>query len=348
MVLDDTIDLPDSDPDSLLEIGPLYKEGHAGGEGGGISLAEVEKLHSEARDFARDAKAANTLRAYASDWRDFTDWCRWHKREPLPASPETVALYLTHLARAMKPSTIQRRISAISQAHAAAGYEDSPTRTAIVRAVWQGIRRSKGVAQSGKIPVLTPDLREMIHALPEGRLLSLRDRALLLLGFAGAMRRSELVGLDVGDVIETAEGLVVTIRRSKTDQEGAGRKVGIPYGSKLATCPVRAVREWKSVGGLEGGPLFRTVNRHGKLGAARLGDRSVALIVKRAIEATGKEPGGFAGHSLRAGLATAAAMAGVSERVIQEQTGHKSLPVLRRYIRDGSLFRENAAAEVGL
>lgn len=339
------------EPENLAgaaEAGELVAALRAGERGDALARAVVERLREEARDFARDAKAYNTLRAYASDWRDFTDWCQWHRREPLPASPETVALYLTHLARAMKPSTIQRRISSISQAHAAAGFDESPTRTAIVRAVWQGIRRSKGVAQVGKTPVLTPDLREMIAHLPGGKLLSLRDRALLLIGFAGAMRRSELVGLDVEDVAETAEGLVVTIRRSKTDQEGAGRKVGIPYGSKLATCPVRAVREWKAASGLSSGPLFRPVNRHGRVLDSRLGDRSVALVVKRAIGAAGREPEGFAGHSLRAGLATAAAMAGVSERAIQEQTGHKSLPMLRKYIRDGSLFRENAAAEVGL
>ena len=313
-----------------------------------VALAAVEKLREEARDFAQSAKADNTLRAYASDWKDFTDWCEWHQREPLPASPETVALYLTHLAREMKPSTIQRRIASISQAHATAGFEETPTKTADVRAVWQGIRRNKGVVQAAKTPVLTPDLREMIQHLPQGRLLSLRDRSLLLLGFAGAMRRSELVSLNVEDVVETAEGLVVTIKKSKTDQEGMGRKVGIPYGSKHATCPVRALKEWKTAAGLETGPLFRPINRHGKVLAARLGDRAVALVVKRTVEAAGREPDEFAGHSLRAGLATAAAMAGVSERVIQEQTGHKSLPVLRRYIRDGSLFRENAAAEVGL
>ena len=277
-------------------------------------------------------------------------------------------------------STIQRRISSISQAHAAAGYDDSPTKTALVRATWQGIRRSKGVAAQGKAPVLMPDLRAMMEHLPkeakgseeanttqdvaeekgeiedspreekelQDRLIACRDRALLLLGFAGAMRRSELVALDVADVVETADGLIVTIRRSKTDQEGQGRKIGIPYGSKLATCPVRSLRAWKVRAKITEGPLFRQVNRHGKVLEGRLGDRTVALVVKRAVAATGVDAASYAGHSLRAGLATAAAMAGVSERVIQGQTGHKSLPILRRYIREGSLFRENAAAEVGL
>jgi site-specific recombinase XerD len=339
--------------------------------GYGAELAEVAKLTQEARDYIQDAKAKNTIRAYTSDWKDFTDWCKIQRRESLPATPETVALYITHLARGLKTSTIQRRISSISQAHAAAGYDDSPTKTALVRATWQGIRKSKGVAAQGKAPVLMPDLRAMVELLPKeamkgkseeetveepreddeqprDRLIACRDRALLLLGFAGAMRRSELVGLDVADVVETADGLVVTLRRSKTDQEGQGRKIGIPYGSKLATCPVRSLRAWKARAQITEGPLFRQVNRHGKVLEGRLGDRTVALIVKRAVAATGVDAASYAGHSLRAGLATAAAMAGVSERVIQGQTGHKSLPILRRYIREGSLFRENAAAEVGL
>lgn len=330
--------------------------------GAGADLTEVAKLTQEARDYIQDAKAKNTIRAYTSDWKDFTDWCKIQRRAALPATPETVALYITHLARGLKTSTIQRRISSISQAHAAAGYDDSPTKTALVRATWQGIRRSKGVAAQGKAPVLMPDLRAMVEHLPkevqgdaeateaelQDRLIACRDRALLLLGFAGAMRRSELVGLDIADIVESADGLVVTIRRSKTDQEGQGRKVGIPYGSKLATCPVRSLRAWKVRAKITEGPLFRQVNRHEKVLEGRLGDRTVALVVKRAVTAMGVDAASYAGHSLRAGLATAAAMAGVSERVIQGQTGHKSLPILRRYIRVGSLFRENAAAEVGL
>jgi integrase len=199
---------------------------------------------------------------------------------------------------------------------------------------------------------MVDELRRMADALPDSTL-GVRDRALLLLGFAGAFRRSELVALDVGDVRPTADGLVVTLRRSKTDQEGTGREVGIPYGSTPATCPVRAVRAWLAVhaflsqGGTEC-PLFHRIDRHGRQLPGRLSDRAVARVVQRTARSAGLEAASYAGHSLRAGLATSAAAADVPERVIAQQTGHRSMAVLRRYIRSGSLFRENAAARVGL
>jgi site-specific recombinase XerD len=303
-------------------------------------------LSDEARDYVRASKAPATLRAYRADWADFSYWCEARGLQARPAAPETVAGYLTDLARVAKPATLQRRLSAISQAHQAAGHE-TPTRTAVVRATHAGIRRTKGTAPAGKAPALTQDVRRMVEGLPD-TLAGRRDRALVLVGFAGAFRRSELVGLDASDVSEVAEGLAVTIRRSKTDQEGEGRKVGIPYGSHPETCPVRAVRAWLEVSEISSGPLFRPIDRHGNLKEARLSDRAVALVVKRRAQAAGLDPDNFAGHSLRAGLATAAAAAGVPERAIMAQTGHKSLPILRRYIREGSIFRDNAAAYVGL
>ena len=317
-----------------------------GKEDGPKSLV-LAGLADEAREHIRQSKSENTRRAYKSDWADFMSWCADHKRASMPALPETVSLYLSDRAHTLKPSSLQRRMATINQAHQIAGYE-SPTKHSTVRAVWQGIRRSKGVATKGKEPAITSVIRAMVAHLPEGRLLSTRDRALLLLGFAGAMRRSELVGLDVTDISENEDGFVVSIRFSKTDQEGQGEKVGIPYGSHRETCPVRSVKAWLRDSGITEGALFRAVNRHGQMQAERLSDRTVARVVKRALLAAGKECENFAGHSLRAGLATAAAQAGVSERAIQGQTRHKSLLVLRRYIRDGSLFRENAAAKVGL
>lgn len=310
------------------------------------ALARLEEITAQARDYAGQAKAPATLRAYRSDWQHFTTWCAARELQPLPATPHTVALYLSDLAAARKASTLQRRISAISQAHQAAGH-DSPTQTAVVRSVMAGIRRVKGTAPAQKAPAVTDLLRRMVATLPAG-LLGIRDRALLLIGFAGAFRRSELVSLDAGDVELTDDGLVVHLRRSKTDQEGAGRRIGIPYGSNPDTCPVRALRAWLEASGIAAGPLFRSVNRHGQLQPGRLCDKAVALVVKRAARAAGLDPARYAGHSLRAGLATAAAAAGVSERSIMAQTGHRSVNMVRRYIREGSLFRENAAAAVGL
>lgn len=310
------------------------------------ALEQLEQLAEEAFEFAQASKAAATVRAYRSDWRDFTAWCDCRALVALPASPETVALYITDLAGWAKCSTIGRRLAAISQAHQTAGHE-SPTQTPRVRTTMAGIRRTIGVAQQGKVPVLTADLRRMVGTLDD-RVIGIRDRALLLVGFAGAFRRSELVGLDVADITDGADGLTVLLRRSKTDQEGVGRKIGLPYGSSPATCPVRAYRAWLEASGITDGPVFRPVDRHGRVRPGRLSGNAVALIVKRTLSNAGVDSANYAGHSLRAGLATSAAQAGASERSIMAQTGHKSLPMVRRYIRDGNLFRENAASMVGL
>ena len=187
----------------------------------------------------------------------------------------------------------------------------------------------------------------MVKATPDA-LLGVRDRALLLVGFAGAFRRSELVGLDKQDCEFTNDGLVLMLRRSKNDQEAQGRKVAIPYGSHPETCPVRALQEWLEASGITEGALFRSMNRHRQIQSKRLSGYGVALVVKRYAEAAGLDPAKYAGHSLRAGLATSAAIGGASERSIMAQTGHKSVAMVRRYIREGSMFRENAAAKVGL
>jgi len=322
----------------------------------------LELVADQARDDAAHAKAPNTLKAYRTDWADFSEWCALHRLESrqhselvaqeqvlefMPAAPQTIALYLTDLARTHKVSTLYRRLSGISQAHQAAGFP-TPTEDAQVRLAFQGIRRSLGSPPSQKNPAITAEVRAMVETLALDTLSGVRDRALLLVGFAGAFRRSELVSLDVADVTLNVDGLVVQLRRSKTDQEGQGRKVGLPFGSNPLTCPVRALRDWLSQAGIARGPIFLPIDRHGNLKGTRVTDQSVALIVKRCARATGLDWERYAGHSLRAGLATAAAMADVSERSIMAQTGHKSLPVVRRYIRDGSLFRRNAAAAVGL
>jgi integrase len=211
----------------------------------------------------------------------------------------------------------------------------------------KGIRRTLGTAPAQKSPTLIEDIRAMVQATDAG-LIGLRDRALILLGFAGAFRRSELVGLEVADCSFAKDGLTVNLRRSKTDQDGAGRKVGIPYGGNPETCPVRNVQTWIGEAAITDGTLFRSINRHGQVRARGLGGIDVARVVKKLAERAGLDAAKYAGHSLRAGHATSAAIAGASERSIMNQTGHRSTAMVRRYIRDGSLFRENSGGKLGL
>jgi len=300
----------------------------------------------QAREFARQSKAENTLRGYRSDWREFCGWCDSHGVNPLPALPETVASYIAECAGRLKVGSIQRRLNAIAEAHKAVGLE-SPTHHAMVVNTMKGIRRKLGTASAQKAPALTDDIRAMIEATDAG-MIGLRDRALVLLGFAGAFRRSELVALGLEDCTFDKDGLTVILRRSKTDQEGVGRKIGIPYGSNPETCPVRTCQAWIEQGGIAAGPLFRSINRHGKLQLGRLSGIDVCRVVKKLAKRAGLDPAKYGGHSLRAGHATSAAIAGASERSIMKQTGHKSVQMVRRYIRDGSLFRENSAGKLGL
>lgn len=308
--------------------------------------APLTELAGRLAGYISRAKSVNTSRAYASDWRDFSAWCSGHGYPALPAAPEALALYVTDLAGSAKTSTIARRISAIAQAHQLAGFSP-PNRDARVRTVLAGIRRAKGVAQAPKSPLLVDDLKAMLAALP-GNLLGCRDRALLLVGFAGALRRSELVALDWADIAFVEEGLVIAVQRSKTDQEGQGRKIGIPYGRAAAQCPVRALAVWRDRAGGGHGPVFVPIDRHGHAASHRLSGKAVARIVKRALPPDRYDATRYSSHSLRAGLATAAAMGGASERAIMNQTGHRSVTTMRRYIREGTLFRENAAARTGL
>jgi site-specific recombinase XerD len=310
-------------------------------------LARLAGAAERAQDYAGRSKSEATIRAYAAGWRDFLSFCSGHGLQALPASDQTVAAYLAELAdRGAKAATIARRLVVISQAHKAADLP-SPTGSSLVRRVHAGIRRTLGTAQQGKAPAAVGDLKLMLEQLPNTRV-GLRDRALLLLGFAGAFRRSELVGLDVADLEFARAGLIVTLRKSKTDQEGRSRRLGIPFGSSEQTCPVRSLQAWLEAARISEGPVFRSLDRFQRVQSQRLSDKAVALVVKRRAKAVGLDPARYAGHSLRAGLATSAAAAGASERVIMSQTGHRSADMVRRYIRDGSLFTSNPAAMVGL
>lgn len=267
----------------------------------------------------------------------------------MPAAPATIALYLVFMAREGKrPSTIRRSKSAIAQAHRLAGHDPSPTDDARVRQVERGIRRQLGVAPKQVAPILPADLAAAFAKAPAG-VRGVRDRAMVLVGFAAALRRSEIGALDVDDVEFAPEGLVVHVRRSKTDREAAGARIAVPSGEHEATCPVLALRAWLAMLGTEPtGALFRVV-RGGAIERRRACDRAVARAAKRIAVAAGLDPKEFAGHSLRAGLATAAARVGKSERAIMRQGRWRSRATVDAYVRAGALWTEQNAAEgVGL
>lgn len=306
----------------------------------------IENTSEQAQQYILHAKANNTIKSYKSDWKDFTAYCKREKVSSLTADASTVINYVADMAETKKVSTIIRRLSSISQAHQAAGC-GSPTFSFGVKAVVKGIKKTKGTLPNKKTAAVIEDIRAMVDTL-DGKLIGLRDRALLLVGFAGAFRRSELVAIEMDDVEFNREGLTIMMLQSKTDQEGQGYKKGIPYGSHPDTCPVRSLQDWLQAGKITTGPLFRRVNRHGQVGPAALTDSSVALIVKKVAKAAGLDERKYSGHSLRAGLITTAANRGVDERSIMKQSGHKSLTVMRGYIQDATLFKNNAATHVGL
>lgn len=307
-------------------------------------VADLAVITERASALAALGIAPATRRAYASDWRAFVAWCASVGMNALPATPETVGLFLAAEADRLALATLERRLATIATTHRAAGMR-LDTRHPSIRAVLRGLRREKGIKRR-QVEALSLSAVRMLVATCCNNILGIRDRALLLLGFSAALRRSELVTLEVGDLLFFQEGLQITVRRSKTDQNGAGQDIAISR-TGTPTCPVAAVEAWLAAVAIDSGRLFRRIDRHGHVGEF-LSDRAVALIVKKRAGAAGLEPALFAGHSLRAGFATAAAAAGIEERDIAEVTRHRSVTVLRAYIRRGAAFRRNLTAEIGL
>lgn len=305
-----------------------------------VKLQETKLLDERDGHVIQYLKASlsdNSLRAYRADIEHFVAWggC-------VPASPDTVARYLADHGGKLSTATLSRRMVSISKAHAAQGLS-TPTKSELVKATLKGIRRVHGTAQRQISPILKTDIAAMADKLP--CTIGARDRALLLVGFAGAFRRSELVALQCSDIEFVEQGMVLHIRHSKTDQEGAGRKVAIPY-ARGKHCPVLSLKAWLELAQIMEGSIFRSVNRHGRASKAALSSEAVAVIVKKLVLSVGLDPKKYAGHSLRAGLVTSAAQAGVSSWKIRQQTGHKSDAMLNRYIRDANLFVDNAAGGV--
>jgi site-specific recombinase XerD len=302
-------------------------------------------LVERAQAYAVDSRAGSTRKAYLSDFASFEAWCACQGLPSTPTTPAAVAVYLAALADSgRKASTIERALAGIAWAQRTRGFEWSKGHPAIT-AVMTGIRRRQTTAPAQKAPVADQELAALLATLDDS-LRGLRDRALLTIGWFGAFRRSELVALTAADVKREREGLVLSVRRSKGDQEGRGAEKGIPYASNHALCPVRALAAWLNASGISEGALFRGVDKHGRLRGAGLSDRTVARIVQRAAEGAGLDPATVGGHSLRSGFATTAARKGKSLDAIMRQTLHKSESVARGYIRHAKLFDDNAA--VGL
>ncbi|NOR31731.1 MAG: tyrosine-type recombinase/integrase [Sulfitobacter sp.] len=285
--------------------------------------------------FIRESLSENTRQAYRSDLAHFTAW-----GGTLPASPKTVARYLAEHADSLAAATLSRRVATLSKAHAANGWPN-PCRKELVRTTLRGIKRVKGTAQDQAKPLLREDLFLVLDALEDDPR-SLRDRALLLIGWAGGFRSSELTGLDLSDIEEVREGLILHLRKSKTDQTGQGRKIGIPLG-RTRHCPVAALSAWLDARAQTEGRVFRPVDRHGNMRGDLLRPDAVSTILRDRLAGAGIEPEGYSGHSLRAGLATSAIKAGVPPYKVRAQTGHASDMMLARYVRDAGLFDGNAA-----
>jgi integrase len=294
-----------------------------------------------------DTRSVNTLDAYESDWNDFCDWCRFHGENAFPASSETIVNYINDLADNAKISTIRRRISAISENFNAAGLEEkNPCRAWIVKEALTGLSRRLGTAQKGKTPVYWEDLERIIALMNPAVLADVRDKAILLTGFMGAFRRSELSGLDAENLARFPQGLVITVTQSKTDQKKVGQQIGIPYIENRTMCAVRALEEWMNAGNIHKGPLFRSFLRNGKVSGRRLSDKSMNLILKKWVSQIGLDPDQYGAHSLRHGFATYAALHGVEERLIMKQTRHRSVEMVRHYINEADLFVNNPVAMI--
>jgi site-specific recombinase XerD len=264
-------------------------------------VPSIEELIQKAKTFVAAAKAPATLKAYRNDCRDFESWCRDHQLPSLPSTPETVALYIADRASTLASGTITRRLASITKAHQAAGFTNSPAtpRHFVVGETLKGIRRTIGTAQHGKDPLLSADIRRIVAARREG-LIGLRDSAIVLVGFAGEFRRSELALINICDLKFSADGIVVTVRKSKTDQESAGREVGLPFGTSQETCPVRSLQQWLDKAGIREGPVFRSVGRYGHVSRRGLHKDSIGKLLKRAAARAGMSVDPLGGHSLRA------------------------------------------------
>ena len=311
-------------------------------------ITDIKKLHEETLENLKTSKAINTLRAYKSDFKDFSAFCAKHEFNCMPTDPKIVSLYLTHLSSSSKISTLRRRLVSIGVVHKLKGHYLDTKHPVIIENL-MGIKRKKGSIQKGKKPILINHLKQIINVIDEKKIekiKKLRNRTLILIGFGGGFRRTELISIDYEDLDFVEEGVKITLRRSKTDQFGEGLIKGLPYFTNEKYCPITSLKNWINLSKIKNGPIFRRFAKSSILTKHRLTDQSVALLIKDYLRLAGIENQNFSGHSLRSGFATVAAESGADERSIMSMTGHKSSQMVRRYIREANLFKNNALNKV--
>ena len=299
-------------------------------------IVNIKNLETETIQNLKNSKAQNTLRAYQADFRDFTNFCSRNGFNEMPTNPKILSLYLTYLSSSSKYSTLKRRLASIGVLHKMKGHYIDTKHPIIVENL-MGIKRKKGINQKGKKPLLINDLKLIINALDEStekEKKKLRDKTLILVGFSGGFRRSELVQIEYEDLDFVSEGVKIFIKRSKTDQSGEGSIKGIPYFDNDKYCPVRSLKKWIEFNNIKSGKVFS------------VSDKTVALVIKKYSYLAGLDSSKYAGHSLRSGFATSAAEAGAEERSIMAMTGHKSTEMVRRYIKEANLFKNNALNKI--
>jgi len=314
-------------------------------------ITDIKALQEETLLNLKSSKALNTIRAYKSDYKDFGLFCAQNGFKSLPAEPKIVSLYLTHLStKDVKISTIKRRLVSIGVIHKLKGHYLDTKHPSIIENI-MGIKRRKGSIQKGKKPLLINNLKQIIDVIDSHNneeIKKFRDRSIILIGFSGGFRRNEIVSLDYEDLDFVTEGLKINLRRSKTDQFGEGAVKGLPYFDNSQYCPVLTLQKWIEVSNIKSGPLFRRFSKGLKLTENRLTDQTVALLIKEYLKLAGIDSENYSGHSLRSGFATSAAESGAEERSIMAMTGHKSTEMVRRYIKEANLFKNNALNKINI
>jgi site-specific recombinase XerD len=312
-------------------------------------ITDIKALKEETLLNLKSSKANNTIRAYKSDFNDFSLFCIQNGFKSLPSEPKIVSLYLTHLStKDIKMSTLKRRLVSIGVIHKLKGHYLDTKHPSIIENI-MGIKRRKGSVQKGKKPILINNLKNIINAIDEEKkdeIKKIRDRSIILIGFSGGFRRNEIVSLDYDDLDFVPEGLKITLKRSKTDQFGEGTLKGLPYFDSSQYCPVLSLKKWIETSNIKSGPLFRRFSKGSKLTDYRLTDQTVALLIKKYLNLAGIDSKNYSGHSLRSGFATTAAESGAEERSIMAMTGHKSTEMVRRYIKEANLFKNNALNKI--